>query len=133
MLDESGGVVTRTQDFEAGRTGFQPGRVADHHPCEQKQRGGEFSHNAELQFPRVQRHDESDADRITDYKAPSAEEAASPARPRSVRRVVTIREKVSREMTKAQWAALPRDCKAVRSVGRSRRPRGIPVQPHNGQ
>lgn len=54
MLDESGGVVTRTQDFE-------PGRVADHHPCEQKQRGGEFSHNAKLQFSRVQRHDESDA------------------------------------------------------------------------
>ena len=54
MLDESGGVVTRTQDFE-------PGRVADHYPREQKQRGGEFSHNAKLQFPRVQRHDESDA------------------------------------------------------------------------
>lgn len=54
MLDESGGVVTRTQDFE-------PGRVADHHPREQKQRGGEFSHNAKLQFSRVQRHDESDA------------------------------------------------------------------------
>lgn len=54
MLDESGGVVTRTQDFE-------PGRVADHHPREQKQRGGEISHNAELQFSRVQRHDESDA------------------------------------------------------------------------
>lgn len=53
MLDESGGVVTRTQDFE-------PGRVADHHPREQKQRGGEFSHNAELQFSRVQWHDESD-------------------------------------------------------------------------
>lgn len=54
MLDESGGVVTRTQDFE-------PGRVADYHPREQKQRGGEFSHNAKLQFSRVQRHDESDA------------------------------------------------------------------------
>ncbi|STL57948.1 Domain of uncharacterised function (DUF3560) [Escherichia coli] len=61
MLDESGGVVTRTQDFEPGGQVFQPGRVADHHPREQKQRGGEFSHNAKLQFPRVQRHDESDA------------------------------------------------------------------------
>lgn len=61
MLDESGGVVTRTQDFEPGGQVFQPGRVADHHTREQKQRGGEFSHNAELQFSRVQRHDESDA------------------------------------------------------------------------
>lgn len=60
MLDESGGVVTRTQDFEPGGQVFSR-RVADHHPREQKQRGGEFSHNAELQFSRVQRHDESDA------------------------------------------------------------------------
>ncbi len=62
MLDESGGVRGYPDTgFWAGRTGFQPGRVAAHHPREQKQRGGEFSHNAELQFPRVQRHDESDA------------------------------------------------------------------------
>ncbi|HBC1497684.1 TPA: hypothetical protein IFA10_003815 [Escherichia coli] len=27
--------------------------MADHHPREQKQRDGEFSHNAELQFSRV--------------------------------------------------------------------------------
>ncbi len=49
-LQKSGGVVTRTQDFEPGGQVLSRGRVADHHPCEQKQRGGEFSHNAKLQF-----------------------------------------------------------------------------------
>ncbi len=60
MLDESGGVVTRTQDCDrAGR--FSAGAALASHHCEQKQRGSKFSHNAKLQFSRVQRHDESDA------------------------------------------------------------------------
>lgn len=50
--------------------------MADHHPREQKQRGGEFSHNAELQFLGYSGTMKVTPDRITDYKAPSAEEAA---------------------------------------------------------
>ncbi|WP_407248641.1 hypothetical protein [Klebsiella pneumoniae] len=42
MLDESGGVVTRTQDLSRADR-FSAGRVADYHPREQKQQGGEFS------------------------------------------------------------------------------------------
>lgn len=61
MLDESGGVVTRTQDFEPGGQVFSRGEWLKTCPREQKQRDGEFSHNAELQFSRVQWHDESDA------------------------------------------------------------------------
>ena len=61
MLDESGGVVTRTQDFEPGGQVFSRGEWLTIIRVNKKQRGGEFSHNAKLQFSRVQRHDESDA------------------------------------------------------------------------
>lgn len=55
-------------------------------------------------------------DRITDYKAPSAEEAAVASQAAKRPPVVNYPGEGFREMTKAQWAALPRDCKAVRSV-----------------
>ncbi|GHL11255.1 hypothetical protein ECZU22_51540 [Escherichia coli] len=45
-------------------------------------------------------------DRITDYKAPSAEEAAVASQAAKRPPVVNYPGKVS-EMTKAQWAALP--------------------------
>lgn len=55
-------------------------------------------------------------DCITDYKAPSAEEAAVASQAAKRPPVVNYPGEGFREMTKAQWAALPRDCKAVRSV-----------------
>ncbi len=106
MLDESGGVVTRTQDFEPGGQVFQPGRVADYHPREQKQRGGEFSHNAKLQFSRVQRHDESDARSHRRTTAPSAEEAAV-ASQAAKSAGSQLSGEGFREMTKAQWKMPP--------------------------
>ncbi len=51
-----------------------------------------------------------------DYKAPSAEEAAVASQAAKRPPVVNYPGEGFREMTKAQWAALPRDCKAVRSV-----------------
>ncbi|EPM5124215.1 hypothetical protein ACTHIR_005043, partial [Escherichia coli] len=55
-------------------------------------------------------------DRITDYKAPSAEEAVVARQAAKRPPVVNYPGEGFRKMTKAQWAALPRDCKAVRSV-----------------
>ncbi|EOK2716869.1 hypothetical protein ACJY9A_005298, partial [Escherichia coli] len=55
-------------------------------------------------------------ERITDYKAPSAEEAVVARQAAKRPLVVNYPGEGFREMTKAQWAALPRDCKAVRSV-----------------
>ncbi|ENG77277.1 hypothetical protein EC178850_5467 [Escherichia coli 178850] len=63
----------------------------------------------------VQRHDESDARSHHGLQSPSAEEAAV-ASSREASPVVNYPGEGFREMTKAQWAALPRDCKAVRSV-----------------
>ncbi len=102
--------------ISAGRAGFQPGRVADHHPCEQKQRGGEFSHNAKLQFSRVQRHDESDARSHHGLQSTIGRRGRRRQTGREAPPVVNYPGEGFREMTKAQWAALPRDCKAVRSV-----------------
>ncbi|MDF7728893.1 hydrolase, partial [Enterobacter hormaechei subsp. steigerwaltii] len=47
-------------------------------------------------------------DRITDYKAPSAEEAAVASQAAKRPPVVNYPGEGFREMTKAQWAALPR-------------------------
>ena len=55
-------------------------------------------------------------DRITDDREPSAEEAAVAGEAAKRPPVVNYPGEGFREMTKAQWAALPRDCKAVRSV-----------------
>ncbi|WP_413774756.1 hypothetical protein [Escherichia coli] len=98
--------------------------MADYHPCEQKQRGGEFraSHNAKIfySFLGYSGTMKVTPDRITDYKAPSAEEAAVASQAAKRPPVVNYPGKVLREMTKAQWAALPRGCKAVRSVKRQK-------------
>ncbi len=117
MLDESGGVVTRTQDFEPGGQGFQPGRVADHHPREQSNGAVSSVTTPNYSFLGYSGTMKVTPDRITDYKAPSAEEAAIASQAAKRPPVVNYPGgKVSGEMTKAQWAALPRDCKAVRSV-----------------
>ena len=63
-------------------------------------------------------------DRITDYKAPSAEEAAVASQAAKRPPVVNYPGEGFREMTKAQWAALPRDCKAVRSVAQKQKTTG---------
>ncbi len=130
MLDESGGVVTRTQDLSRADR-FSAGRVADYHPREQSNGGGEFSHNAKLHW--VQRGtmkvtpDHRNASRDW-HKAPSAEEAAVASQAAKRPPVVNYPGKVSGNDS-AQRAALPRDCK-VSAVWKKQKTTGIP--PHNG-
>ncbi|HCO6422328.1 TPA: hypothetical protein OBP68_004915, partial [Escherichia coli] len=80
------------------------------------QRGGEFSHNAKLQFSRVQRHDESDARSHHGLQSTIGRRGSVASQAAKRPPVVNYPGEGFREMTKAQWAALPRDCKAVRSV-----------------
>lgn len=55
-------------------------------------------------------------DCITDYKVSSAGEAAAASQAVKRPPVINYPGEDSREVTKAQWAALPRGCKAVRNV-----------------
>ena len=99
MLDESGGVVTRTQDFEPKSNGAVSSVTTPNYSF--------LGYSGTMKVT---------PDRITDYKAPSAEEAAVASQAAKRPPVVNYPGEGFREMTKAQWAALPRDCKAVRSV-----------------
>lgn len=116
MLDESGGVVSRTQEFEQG------GQV---------QSRGEW-----LTIIRINRSNGAVSsvvtpyysfmgckgtmtltpDRITDYKAPSAEEARAAKQAAKRPPIVNYPGEGFREMTKAEWTRTPADYKAVRGV-----------------
>ncbi|EGY9635542.1 DUF3560 domain-containing protein [Salmonella enterica subsp. enterica serovar Rough O:c:z] len=116
MLDESGGVVSRTQEFEQG------GQV---------QSRGEW-----LTIIRINRSNGAVSsvvtpyysfmgckgtmtltpDRITDYKAPSAEEARAAKQAAKRPPIVNYPGEGFRKMTKAEWTRIPADYKAVRGV-----------------
>ena len=55
-------------------------------------------------------------DRITDYKAPSAEEVSTAKQAAKRQPIVNYPGEGFREMTKAEWAKMPGDYKAVRGV-----------------
>ncbi|EMW0229914.1 DUF3560 domain-containing protein [Salmonella enterica] len=116
MLDESGGVASRTQEFEQG------GQV---------QSRGEW-----LTIIRINRSNGAVSsvvtpyysfmgckgtmtltpERITDYKAPSAEEARAAKQAAKRPPIVNYPGEGFREMTKAEWTRTPADYKAVRGV-----------------
>ncbi len=116
MLDESGGVASRTQEFEQG------GQV---------QSRGEW-----LTIIRINRSNGAVSsvvtpyysfmgckgtmtltpDRITDYKAPSAEEARAAKQAAKRPPIVNYPGEGFREMTKAEWTRIPADYKSVRGV-----------------
>ncbi|HIG8847842.1 TPA: hypothetical protein ACYEO2_005741, partial [Klebsiella pneumoniae] len=55
-------------------------------------------------------------DRITDYKAPTAEEASNAKKAAKRPPIVNYPGEGFREMTKAEWAKLPADYKGVRAA-----------------
>lgn len=107
MLDESGGVVTRTQDFEPGGQVFSRGewltiiRVNKSNGAVSSVTTPNYSFLGYSGTMKVTPY------RITDYKAPSAEEAAVASQAAKRPPVVNYPGEGFREMTKAQWAALP--------------------------
>lgn len=116
MLDESGGVVSRIREFEPG------GQV---------QSRGEW-----LTIIRINRSNGAVSsvvtpyysfmgckgtmtltpDRITDYKAPSEEEARAAKQVAKRPPIVNWPGEGFREMTKAEWSKTPADYKSVRGV-----------------
>ncbi|HAI6890213.1 TPA: DUF3560 domain-containing protein [Escherichia coli] len=116
MLDESGGVVTRTQDFEPGGQVFSRGEWLTIIRVNKSNGAVSSVTTPNYSFLGYSGTMKVTPDRITDYKAPSAEEAAVASQAAKRPPVVNYPGDGFREMTKAQWAALPRDCKAVRSV-----------------
>jgi hypothetical protein len=67
-------------------------------------------------------------DRITDYKAPTAEEASDAKKAAKRPPIVNYPGEGFREMTKAEWAKLPADYKGVRCC-RNRNTRRLPLPP----
>lgn len=116
MLDESGGVVTRTQDFEPGGQVFSRGEWLTIIRVNKSNGAVSSVTTPNYSFLGYSGTMKVTPDRITDYKAPSAEEAAVASQAAKRPPVVNYPGEGFRKMTKAQWAALPRDCKAVRSV-----------------
>ncbi|MDF6190723.1 DUF3560 domain-containing protein, partial [Escherichia coli] len=116
MLDESGGVVTRTQDFEPGGQICSRGEWLTIIRVNKSNGAVSSVTTPNYSFLGYSGTMKVTPDRITDYKAPSAEEAVVARQAAKRPPVVNYPGEGFREMTKAQWAALPRDCKAVRSV-----------------
>ena len=116
MLDESGGVVTRTQEFEPGgqvlsrgewltiiRINKSKGQVSSvETPCYRF-----LGYGGTMKLT---------PDRITDYKAPSAEEVSTAKQAAKRPPIVNYPGEGSREMTTAEWARMPGDYMAVRGV-----------------
>ncbi|MFP1464087.1 hypothetical protein ACLB1E_36170 [Escherichia coli] len=114
MLDESGGVVTRTQDFEPGRS-FRRGdwltiiRVNKSNGAVSSVTTPNYSFLGYSGTMKVT------PDRITDYKAPSAEEAAV-ARQAAKRACCQLSGRRFPGNDEGTVGCPARDCKAVRSV-----------------
>lgn len=116
MLDESGGVVTRTQEFEPGGQVQSRGewltiiRINKSH--------GEVS-SVETPCYRFLGYGGTmklTPDHITDYKAPSADTASAAKQAAKRPPIVNYRGEGFREMTKAEWSKTPPDYKGVRGV-----------------
>lgn len=108
MLDESGGVVTRTQDFEPGGQVFSRGEWLTIIRVNKSNGAVSSVTTPNYSFLGYSGTMKVTPDRITDYKAPSAEEAAVASQAAKRPPVVNYPGEGFREMTKAQWAALPR-------------------------
>ncbi|EKQ8001210.1 DUF3560 domain-containing protein [Raoultella ornithinolytica] len=116
MLNESGGVVTRTQEFEPGGQVLSRGEWLTILRVNRSQ--GEVS-SVETPCYRFLGYSGTmklTPDRITDYKAPTAEEASDAKKAAKRPPIVNYPGEGFREMTKAEWARMPGDYKAVRGV-----------------
>ncbi|EDX7993150.1 DUF3560 domain-containing protein [Salmonella enterica subsp. enterica serovar Saintpaul] len=116
MLDESGGVVTRTQDFEPGGQVQSRGEWLT--IIRINKSGGAVSSvvTPYYSFMRCNGTMTLTPDRITDYKAPSAEEARAAKQAAKRPPIVNYPGEGFREMTKAEWSKTPADYKSIRGV-----------------
>lgn len=116
MLDESGGVVTRTRDFEPGGQVQSRGEWLT--IIRINKSGGAVSSvvTPHYSFMRSNGTMTLTPDRITDYKAPSAEEARAAKQAAKRPPIVNWPGEGFRAMTRAEWSKTPPDYKSVRGV-----------------
>ncbi|EIH2744615.1 DUF3560 domain-containing protein [Salmonella enterica] len=116
MLDESGGVITRSQEFEPG--GLVKSRGEWLTIIRVNKSNGVVSSvtTPYYNFLGYKGTMKLTPDRITDYKAPSAEEADAAKQTAKRPPIVNYPGEGFREMTKTEWAKTPADYKSVRDV-----------------
>ncbi|SBZ77579.1 Domain of uncharacterised function (DUF3560) [Klebsiella pneumoniae] len=116
MLNENGGVVTRTQEFEPGGQVLSRGEWLTILRVNRSK--GEVSsvETPGYRFLGYSGTMKLTPDRITDYKAPTAEEASDAKKAAKRPPIVNYPGEGFREMTKAEWAKLPADYKGVRGA-----------------
>nr|WP_114139828.1 DUF3560 domain-containing protein [Klebsiella pneumoniae] len=116
MLNENGGVVTRTQEFEPGGQVLSRGEWLTILRVNRSK--GEVSsvETPGYRFLGYSGTMKLTPDRITDYKAPTAEEASNAKKAAKRPPIVNYPGEGFREMTKAEWAKLPADYKGVRAA-----------------
>ncbi|TCZ55723.1 DUF3560 domain-containing protein [Klebsiella grimontii] len=116
MLDESGGVVTRTQEFEQGGQVQSRGEwltILRINKCNGQVSSVETPCYRFLGYAGTMK---LTPDRITDYKAPSADEVSAAKKAAKRPPIVNYPQEGFREMTKAEWSKMPPDYKAIRGV-----------------
>ncbi|QKJ89335.1 DUF3560 domain-containing protein (plasmid) [Paramixta manurensis] len=116
MLDESGGVVTRTQEFQPG--GLVQSRGEWLKIIRINKSRGEVSSvvTPHYSFMRLAGTMNLTVDRITDYSAPEAGEAQAALAAAKRPPIVNYPGEDFLSMTKAEWAKTHADYKAVRGV-----------------
>ncbi|CAI9395576.1 DUF3560 domain-containing protein (plasmid) [Citrobacter telavivensis] len=116
MLDESGGVVTRTQEFELGGQVQSRGEWLTIIRINKSNGAVSSVVTPSYRFMGYKGTMTLTPDRITDYKAPTTEEAIAAKQAAKRPPIVNYPGEGFREMTKAEWAKTPADYKAVRGV-----------------
>ena len=116
MLDESGGVVTRTREFEPGGQVQSRGEWLTIIRINKSNGAVSSVVTPYYSFMRCNGTMTLTPDRITDYKAPSAEEALAAKQAAKRPPIVNYPGEGFREMTKAEWSKTPADYKSVRGV-----------------
>ncbi|MCT4709198.1 DUF3560 domain-containing protein [Enterobacteriaceae bacterium H11S18] len=117
MLAENGGVVTQTRDFQPGGKVLSRGEWLTIIRINKSR--GEVSSVVTPWYSFYDRDNRTmklTVDRIEDYKAPAAEEAEAAKKTAKRPPIVNYAGEGFISMTKAEWAKIHRDYKAVRAV-----------------
>ncbi|HGM5491685.1 TPA: DUF3560 domain-containing protein [Serratia fonticola] len=116
MLNESGSVVTRAKEFQVGGQVQSKGEWLP--ILKVNKRNGEVTslETPWFRFLGYKGTMKLTVDRITDYKAPTEEEAQAASKTVKRPPIVNVPYEGCVTMTKAEWAAKHRDYKGVRAV-----------------
>ncbi|MEX8624123.1 DUF3560 domain-containing protein [Salmonella enterica] len=116
MLDESGGVVSRIREFEPGGQVQSRGEWLTIIRINRSNGAASSVVTPYYSFMGCKGTMTLTPDRITDYKAPSEEEARAAKQAAKRPPIVNWPGEGFREMTKAEWSKTPADYKSVRGV-----------------